>query len=108
MNKQYEHVSPDCGHEYTTPCELLMETELSWFTRADDGQEQQVRKDRGSDFVREVKDKVDIYTLVAHFANMTDAELCEGEQIAIGSDWVKSFANKLIKTGALKEGSYER
>lgn len=107
MTKQYEYVTLDAGHEYTQPCEVLLETEMSYFIKLG-GNECIVGKNSTRASVREVKEKIDVYTLLSKVASDTDDELCgESEVSSLGDEWVKYFADKLIKAGALKEGMYE-
>jgi hypothetical protein len=106
MEKKYEHVSFDAGHEYTTPCQVLMETDDSYFILLG-LTEVLVRKRVGLCKVREVKDKVDVYALLSATALAVDEELVEGVIASLGVAWVKRFADQLIKAGALKEGQYE-
>lgn len=107
MEKKYELVTFDSGHEYTKPCQLLMETESSWFVGVIGGGETLVSKVHGYMKLREVKEKVDVYALLSATALAVDKELVEGEVKGLGEAWVKLFGEKLIKAGALKVGLYE-
>jgi hypothetical protein len=104
MEKKYEHVSFDAGHEYTTPCQVLMETDDSYFILLG-LTEVLVRKRVGLCKVREIKEKVDVYNLVLSIAFDTEQSL--DFVSGLGAEWFNEFTSRLIKAGALREGLYE-
>lgn len=100
--KKYEYVTKDAGFEYVYPCELLLETKDNWFIKLANGCQVLVYK--GSyDSVREVKEKVDVTTLLNEALARNTTTGHNGDM----SVSVSSVASYLINKGALMEGEYE-
>jgi hypothetical protein len=106
MENKYEYVILDSGHEYDTPCELLLETSANYLIKHEHG-EVLVSKGCSNQLVRKVKEKVSVHALVLELA--CEIELQGPLHIEQSLDnWCKLLTDKLIKAGALKEGLYEK
>ena len=107
MTVYYEKVVIDAGHEYIESCQVLFETQQGWLIKkVETGTEQFVRKGADFSFVRRTPEKVGVYPLVRRLIIQVDEEY-DVDTLSPSDDWIESFVDRLIETGALKDGQYE-
>lgn len=109
MSVQYEKVTMDAGHEYIESCQVLFETQQGWLVVLSNGEEEYILKGQVSQYVRGARPLIDIQELVYRVMRKTDEHVgweLYGVEAKV-DDWLPTFVDKLIETGALKAGQYE-